>query len=447
MKPLVKFENRNSKSCLRTGASPPKDGPVLRHGFDGFETRVPFNQRLLITVTRRAVFILGAVAAIYAAPAAETPAGQVLWFSKPAGQIDKSDATRKTAINDAFPIGNGSAGALVCGGVPEELLRLNEISLWTGGLNPKGDYNTMGAYQALGDLRIALSGSGKATDYRRALDLGHSLASVSYTSGGVAWRREYFASHPAGAIIARLTADKPGSYTGTIELDDSHSGNVSAEENRLTMSGTLSNGLQYEGQLIAKPDGGRIQANNGRLEFHGCNSLLLIFAASTDYAMDPAKNYRGEPPHAAVTARVDAAAAHSFAELMAGHEKDYASLFDRVSLDLGASTAAQGALPLDERRLRAAKETDPELERMLFQYGRYLLISCSREGGLPANLQGLWNDSNEPPWHCDYHANINVQMNYWLSEPANLAECQLPLSRWCAASSRHGAWTLATHRT
>ena len=118
----------------------------------------------------------GAVAAIYAAPAAETPAGQVLWFSKPAGQIDKSDATRKTAINDAFPIGNGSAGALVCGGVPEELLRLNEISLWTGGLNPKGDYNTMGAYQALGDLRIALSGSGKATDYRRALDLGHSLA-------------------------------------------------------------------------------------------------------------------------------------------------------------------------------------------------------------------------------------------------------------------------------
>jgi alpha-L-fucosidase 2 len=300
----------------------------------------------------------------------------------------------------------------------------------------------MGSYQALADLKIDLAGQQSATDYRRSLDLDQSLAAVTYSSNGVTYRREYFASHPAGVIVGRLTADKPASYTGTIELDDAHPEETAAEGNRLTISGTLSNGLQYEGQLVVLNQGGRTAVKDGRIEFQSCDSLTLIFAADTDYAMDFAKNYRGQPPHPRVTQAVESAARQPYEALLAAHEKDYHALYDRVDLDLGASSPAQRALPIDERRLRAAKQTDPELESTLFQYGRYLLISCSRPGGLPANLQGLWNDSNQPPWYSDYHTNINIEMNYWPAEPANLAECHLPLLQ--LVTSQLPAWRDAT---
>ena len=391
-----------------------------------------------------AALILATVAATHSARAAEPPGGHVLWFSKPAStRMDGwSGKGWYTYIYEAFPIGNGSIGALVCGGTGEELLRLNDDSLWTGDLNPSGNYNTMGSYQALADLKIDLAGQGTATDYRRALDLDQSLASVTYTSNGVAYRREYFASHPAGVIVGRLTADKPGSYTGTIELADAHPGKLETDGNRLTMSGTLSNGLQYEGQLIVLSQGGRVEAKDGRIDFQACDSLTLIFGADTDYAMDFTKNYRGLPPHPRVTEAVESAARQSYEALFAAHEKDYHALFDRVDLDLGSSTPAQRALPIDQRRLMAAKQTDPELESTLFQYGRYLLISCSRPGGLPANLQGLWNDSNQPPWYSDYHTNINIEMNYWPAETANLPECHLALLQ--LVSSQLPPWRNAT---
>ncbi len=378
---------------------------------------------------RSVALILGAVAAIQAAPAAESPGRHVLWFSKPAaGRKDGwSGKDWTTYIYEAFPIGNGRIGALVCGGTGEELLRLNDDSLWTGDLNPSGNYKTMGSYQALADLKIDLAGQGTVNGYRRSLDLDQSLATVTYNSNGIGYRREYFASHPAGVIVGRLTADKPGGYTGTIELDDAHPGTLAGEGNRLTISGTLSNGLKYEGQLIVLNQGGRVDAKDGKIEFQSCDSLTFIFAAATDYAMDPTNHYRGQPPHAKVTEQVEAAARQPYAALLAEHEKDYHALFDRVDFELGPSSPAQRSLPIDQRRLQAAKQTDPELETTLFQYGRYLLISCSRPGGLPANLQGLWNDSNQPPWYSDYHTNINIQMNYWPAEPANLAECHEPL--------------------
>ena len=178
------------------------------------------------------------------------------------------------------------------------------------------------------------------------------------------------------------------------------------------------------------------------IEFQGCDSFTLLIAAGTDYAMDFAKHYRGEDPHARVTAKLDAAAKKSFSQLQAAHVADYQALFQRVSANFGQSSAAQKSLPTDKRKLEAFKQVDPELEALLFQYGRYLLISCSRPGGLPANLQGLWNDDNNPAWHSDYHANINVQMNYWPAEVANLGECHTPL--FDLIESQLPSWRQAT---
>jgi alpha-L-fucosidase 2 len=359
------------------------------------------------------------------APGRETQ----LWFDKP-GVLKNEKGNRSewlTAIYDAWPIGNARMGALITGGVGTELLRLNESSLWTGDKNPSGDYGKMGEYQALGDVKISFTGPDKSTQYRRSLDLAQSLSKVTYQNNGVAFDREYFASHPAGILAARLTADKPGQYSGTIELADAHGSTSSADKNGLIFSGALSNGLRYETRLMVLPQGGSITSGQGRLEFKDCDSLVLLVAAGTDYAMDSKANYRGENPHNRLVKILAAAAIHSFDELRAEHVKDYQSLAGRVVLDLGPSTPEQKNMPVDLRRLAAAKQTDPELESLLFQHGRYLMISCSRPGGLPANLQGLWNDSNTPAWSSDYHTNINVQMNYWPVEPTNLAECHLPL--------------------
>ena len=290
---------------------------------------------------------------------------------------------------------------------------------------------------------FAVPGQTNAVEYRRELDIGTAVSRVSYVAGGVKYRREYFCSHPAGVLVARFSADKPGSYTGQIELHDSHGATAIAEKNRLTVSGALHNGLKYEWQLVIVPDGGSVESTNGSsLAFNHCDGFTLFLAAGTDYAMDYTTHYRGADPHQRLTASLNAAAQKSFDALEQEHETDFQSLFNRVELDLGASSVEQRALPTDQRRLAAFRKVDPELEALLFQYGRYLLISCSRPGGLPANLQGLWNDRNDPPWHSDYHANINVQMNYWPAEPAGLSECHLPF--FDLVESQLPAWRKAT---
>jgi alpha-L-fucosidase 2 len=389
-------------------------------------------------------------------PAASFASDLVLWYQQPVGVAPAAPTTTRSKqpplglgggkaspfMNEALPIGNGRLGGLITGGVAQERVVLNEDSLWTGDANPTGDYNTMGAYQTLGDVIIQLPGQEDFTDYRRDLDLGDALAHVSYRSGGVNHRREYFCSHADGVLVVRLTADRPGSYTGSLELKDSHGKATVAQNNRLTFAGALDNGMKYEAQLIVLADGGSVQTNGAALEFKNCNALTLVVAAATDYVMDYAKKYRGEDPHGRVAKQVDKAAAKKYDDLKAQHEKDYQALFGRVALDLGKSSPAQTALPTDARKLPAAETVDPELEELLFQYGRYLLISCSRSGGLPANLQGLWNNNNQPPWHCDYHANINIQMNYWPAEPANLAECARPL--FDLVTSQLPAWRTAT---
>jgi alpha-L-fucosidase 2 len=210
----------------------------------------------------------------------------------------------------------------------------------------------------------------------------------------------------------------------------------------LTAAGALDNGLKYEWQILVLPEGGSVESNGTSLAFSRCDGLTLLIVAGTDYAMDYTNGYRGADPHPRLTAMIKAASEKGREALEEEHETDFRSLFDRVTLDLGRSSTAQRGLPTDQRRLEAFQKTDPELERLLFQYGRYLLISCSRPGGLPANLQGLWNDRNDPAWHSDYHANINVEMNYWPAEPAGLPECQLPF--FDLIDSQLPAWRKAT---
>jgi alpha-L-fucosidase 2 len=404
--------------------------------------------------------ILAVGFAVLALGASLPAADLTLWYQQPVGgrvnepltgspgqpAVGLGGGQGSPAMNEALPIGNGRMGALIFGPVERERICVNESSLWTGDANPTGDYNQMGSYQVLGDIFVNLPDHPRAADYRRDLELGNALAQVDYTADGVKFQREFFCSHPAEILAVQFTADHKAAYTGSIELNDSHDAKIVADGNRLTASGTLANGMKFEWQLLVLNQGGSVSlasdSRSPRLEFKGCDRLTLLVAAGTDYVFDYAKKYHGADPHARVTAQIDAAAKKSFAELKAGHIRDYQALFNRVSADFGPSSEAQTALPTDRRKLEAFTTVDPGLEALLFQYGRYLLISCSRPGGLPANLQGLWNDNNQPPWHSDYHANINIQMNYWPAEVANLGECHMPFFDLIA--SQLPAWRAAT---
>ena len=366
--------------------------------------------------------------------APEPPEGDlVLWYTRPA----------RDWMKEALPIGNGRLGAMIFGDAVRERVQFNEDSLWTGDENTSGDYKKMGGYQAFGDLFINLTAGQDATEYRRDLDLDEAAARVRYRSGGIAWRREYLASHPDQVVAIRLTADKPGAYTGSVELACAHGSATTTEGNRLAFSGALDNGMKFEAQALAIPEGGSLKASGGKLEFAGCNALTILLAAGTDYVMDYAKQWRGEPPHDRLSRLLQAAAAKPYDALKAAHVKDHQSLFRRVQSDLGPAPADRLALPTDQRlKAYGADGGDPGLENLLFQFGRYLLISCSRPGTLPANLQGLWNHKNNAPWHSDYHTNINIQMNYWPAEPTGLPECHQPLL--ALIQSQVEAWRKAT---
>ncbi|MDB6035902.1 MAG: glycoside hydrolase family 95, partial [Verrucomicrobiales bacterium] len=414
------------------------------------------SRKLTRTICHPADFTLLAILILLGVVNVSHASDLVLWYQQPVSGLKDEPLTSGKGqpalnlsggegshfMNEALPIGNGRLGGLIAGGTAHERIVLNEDSLWTGDENPSGDYDKMGAYQCLGDLLIHLPGLTNVTNYRRDLDIGDALAHVSYESGGVTFSREYFCSHADGVLAVRLTADKPGSYSGSIELNDSHGAKTTAYKNHLHYGSALDNGLKYEVRLNVLNDGGTLQTNASTLVFANCDSLTFVVAAGTDYAMDYTNGYRSEDPRVAVTRQARKATTKNYDALKAAHLKDFHSLFDRVVLNLGKSSAEQIALPTDQRKIKVAGKVDPQLEELLFQYGRYLLIACSRPGGLPANLQGLWNDSNNPPWHSDYHANINIQMNYWLAEPANLAECAIPF--FDLVDSQLPAWRKAT---
>jgi len=279
--------------------------------------------------------------------------------------------------------------------------------------------------------------------YHRSLDLATATHVVTYKAGDVTYRRETFASHPDQVLVMRLTADKPGSCSGAVQLKGGHRETTQAANSGLRFSGVLANNLKYDTRALVLNDGGSVRAGDGQVYFSQCDSVTILLAAATDYTFDHSTNYRGGDPKVVVEKRLAVASAKKYDALKAAHLKEFQSYFNRVALDVGVTPVDRLALPTDQRKvLHAEKGGDPDLEELMFQYGRYLLISCSRPGGLPANLQGLWNDNNNPPWHSDYHANINVQMNYWLAEPANLSECHTTLLD--LITSQLPAWRKAT---
>lgn len=343
---------------------------------------------------------------------------------------------------EALPIGNGRIGAMIFGGLAIEHLQFNDITLWSG------DNTQLGAHQAFGELLIHLPGHEAGTSqYTRELDLEAGVHRVTYVKDGVTYRRESFASHPAQVIVVRLSADQPGKLTGQIELQDRHDARIGLANGRIYATGTLAgwsvpnrrgpaltshpapnsrNVMDYAAQLQVMTEGGSLGEHEQRVTFSNCDTVTILLAAGTSYVLDHTRSFQGEHPLPRVSAQVSTAAARTYAELLAEHQQDYRSLFHRVALNLGSAPADRQGFTTDQRLERYTLEGgDPELESLFFQYGRYLLISSSR-GTLPANLQGLWNNSLTPPWGADYHTNINIQMNYWLAEPANLTECTRP---------------------
>ena len=271
--------------------------------------------------------------------------------------------------------------------------------------------------------------AGAPAGYHRALDLATGIQRVSWQSGGATFLRETFASHADDVIVVHYRST--GKLGGRLRLAGAHGETCRADAGALSFAGTLSNGLRYAARLAASADGGSLAVEGDALVFRDNASLTLVLSAGTDYAMDPAAKFRsGIDPAPAAAARAAAALARPYAELRARHLAEFTRRMDRVAFEVGAPRAGD-----IKDRLAAYQQggADPALEALMFHYGRYLLLSSSRHS-LPANLQGLWNDKNKPAWYADYHTNINIQMNYWLAEPANLADCATPLHDWVIAS-------------
>lgn len=397
-----------------------------------------------------------------------------------------------THFTASCPLGNGRLGAMLFGGVEEERIALNESGMWSGspqdadrpnaaaalpeirrllleGKNVeaeklvdanftcagpgsgrgRGAANQYGAYQTLGNLRLNFARKGDdsvARDYRRELDLSEAIARVTFERGGVRYRREAFVSTPDEVIVLRLTADMAGAISFDARLDRPEAFETAGRgADGLLMSGQLSNGVngkgvRYAARLKALNRGGRVFVNNNGVSVRDADEVVLLITAATDI-----RSFAGRKITDVVkTANQDLirAAAKPFARLRRNHITDYQKYFQRVSLRLGPANSEASTIPAPERLQRLATgKPDAGLAQLYFDFGRYLLISSSRPGGFPANLQGLWAEEVQTPWNADWHLNINVQMNYWPAEVCNLSELHEPLFALIASLQEPGART------
>jgi alpha-L-fucosidase 2 len=382
-----------------------------------------------------------------------------LWYDKPATDWEK----------EALPIGNGRIGGMVFGGTGTERVQVAEKSLWTGGPGTEGGYDyglpatsqvdlmrsisgqlldgkaltpeavakqlgrkmhNYGDYQSFGDLIIDIepsSEAGPTSDYRRELDLDAATARVKYKQGGVGYRREYFVSYPDQLLVGRWYATGVQKLRVRYTVPDNRSADYKVERNNIQVTGALkSNGLRYAVSLLVMPECGSVVADGNTLRVESECAVTFLLAARTNYQM-AYPDYRASTDPAAAAAKDLQASKGLFGPVATRHKHDYQELFQRVALTLDPGASK---LPTDQLRAqygRGDAQADRQLEQLYFQYGRYLLIASSREGSLPANLQGVWNDKATPPWNADYHVNINLQMNYWPAEVANLTETTAPL--------------------
>lgn len=407
-----------------------------------------------------------------------------LWYESPASKWE-----------EALPLGNGRIGAMVFGNPLEELYQLNEETLWSGGPsdrnNPEakaalpairkavndGDYalarqlwkdNAQGPYTArylpMADMRISMHQTGEPVEVYRELDLSTATATVSYVVDGIRFKRISFISYPDQVMVVRVTADRPASVSLDLSMGSQlRYGFDNSRDEALSLVGKApvyvanreydtrqvaydesgTSGMNFEARVKAIADGGSVSYGDSTITVANADAVTFIMSAATDYA-----GFNKQPGADGVTAKrkndeiFNKISGRTYAELLDAHLGDYRNLFDRVSLTLGNADSRHASLPTDERLRRfASDDSDTGLVELYYQYGRYLTIASSRAGGLPSNLQGIWNRHVQPPWGSNYTVNINTEMNYWPVECTGLSECFAPLSDFISALAVNGAET------
>lgn len=388
-----------------------------------------------------------------------------LWYAQPA-----------KVWMESLPIGNGRLGAMTYGGIEEEKLALNESTMWSGqynenqnkpfgrekmnqlrklffegklsegnriaGDNLHGNQTSFGTHLPIGDLKMQfIYPEGKVTGYRHSLSLDEAVSSVSFNSGGVNYKREYFATNPDNVLVLRLTADKQKSITMNMGLDLMRQADLSVEDNQLVFTGKVDfplhgpGGVCFEGRIAVLADNGEVKMEQSGVGIKEADAVTLIVDVRTDYKSPDYKTLCADG--------VKKAAAKSYDELKQAHIKDYNTLYNRVSIHFGQD--ANRALPTDVRWKQVKEgKTDTGLDALFFQYGRYLTIASSRENSpLPIALQGFFNDNKacNMGWTNDYHLDINTEQNYWAANVGNLAECNAPLFTYIKDLAHHGAKT------
>ena len=376
-----------------------------------------------------------------------------LWYNKPASQWE-----------EYIPLGNGKTGMMPNGGLVNENITLNDITLWSGSPQDANNYEAnrylpeirslllagknevaqnlinqhficrgpgsggpqWGCFQTMGDLNIGynLDKGKKPTNYRRELDINSAKASTFFSLNGINYSREYFTSFDTDAGFIRLKADKPGSISIAVNLSREEKANYETKDNQLIMTGQLENGIDGKGmkfitRVSTKIKGGTVSYENDRIIIKSADQVELYIVTDTDYKQE---DYLSQSDK-----KIKKAMASNWNKELENHKKKYGALFNRVSLSFGSTD--QLNVPTDERLKNYQKNSssDPQLSALFFQYGRYLSISSTRVGLLPPNLQGLWANQIRTPWNGDYHLDVNVQMNHWHLGAANLSELELPL--------------------
>ena len=419
-----------------------------------------FTVKILLLLTA-----IGTCTAVYSQ--AQTDRNK-LWYDKPASNW-----------NEALPIGNGFIGGMIFGSPEKERIQLNESTIWAGGpnsnidtaartnidevrrllaqkkyleaqivanskLGPKG--NSGMPYQLAGDLYINFPGQTEISNYRRDLDIGNATATVSYSSGGVNYKREYMTSFTHNVMLVRLSADRPGMISCRITLQSPLKKSLAVDDNGLILSGKGSDHENQKGQVRftvmakTKQAGGTSMADSSGLVISKADTAVVYLSMATNFI-----NYHQISGNDQKKAQsiLDGAFKNSFSGLRAAHQLFYKKYYDRVKLNLGHSASA--SKPTNVRIAEFADGNDPQLAELYFQFGRYLLICSSQPGSQPANLQGLWNGELKGPWDSKYTVNINTEMNYWPSEVTQLSELGTPLFnmiRDLSVSGRSAAKTM-----
>jgi alpha-L-fucosidase 2 len=411
-----------------------------------------------------------------------------LWYDKPAISSVSERGYDADWVR-ALPVGNGFLGAMIFGGVNNEIIQLNEKTLWSGSPddnnnpvaaeslpiirqllfekkyreandltsktqvckgvgsgNGSGATDPYGSYQTLGSLLLDFGKNTAYNNYIRQLDLNRGVVNISYIQEGITYEREIFASYPDRTIVIHFTADKKGALSFKARLTRPERFVTANEKDNLMMYGTLMNGkggdgMQYAARLKALATGGKVTFSDTLITVQGASEVVLLLTASTNYKQDYPL-YIGSDPKLITAEQIKKAATKSYKTLLKSHIDDYSAIFAKVSLTL--SDNSPDTIPTDRRLQNQERNPDDlHLQEIYFQYGRYLLISSSREGSLPANLQGIWSDKIQTPWNGDYHTNINLQMNYWPADVTNLGECFSPLTELIQSLVKPGEVTAA----